>query len=198
MFGESRRCSTIDTILRIARSNARIPKKQVLSWVQSDDLNVQGLLVALIHDAAFYERIQPPLEYDEYHHLMKEYIARCLIDSPENAEYADSRWEAAYMLLCWFVDVWNDPSVPRWALADLKAFLAEMYLQHHELREVLVQRVLEHLFENAEVMRFFADWRKHPVLVVAYQQAEDWAALLPPADSFWRLREQEGRLFGER
>jgi hypothetical protein len=43
-----------------------------------------------------------------------------------------------------------------------------------EVRQALVQATLEHLFENREVAEYFSDWKRHPVLSIAYDEAMQW------------------------
>ncbi len=78
--------------------------------------------------------------------------------------------------LGWFAYLWDDPSVERSVLSDIKDHLRKLYLEgDSDVRLALVQGTLEHLFENASVRHFFADWLDNPTLQKAYEEAAEWS-----------------------
>jgi hypothetical protein len=53
--------------------------------------------------------------------------------------------------------------------------LAELYKRGDaEIRDAVVNAVLEHLFENSELADFYKDWQDDPVLTLAYRDALLW------------------------
>jgi hypothetical protein len=149
-----------------------IPRDAVLEWMRTDDIESMGALHVLITDE--YDRIQPPLEYGQYHPFVLTYLKRCLLENPQG-EWAETRYGAGYTFNGWFVGWWRDPARRTSTILELKEWLAALYLAGDaEVRQALVQATLEHLFENPAVSEYFSDWRGHPVLSTAYEQAMQW------------------------
>lgn len=149
-----------------------IARQRVLEWMRTDDIECMGALHSLITD--HYDRIQPPLQFDEYHPFVLRYFQRCVLEDPKS-EWAESRYSAGHTFIGWFVWSWRDPERRTSTVPELKEWLAALYLAGDaDVRRALVQATLEHLFENAEVVEYFSDWREHPILSTAYDEAMEW------------------------
>ena len=78
--------------------------------------------------------------------------------------------------MAWFGGLWDDPSIAKSALSEIKDQLRKLYLEgDSDVRLALIQGTLEHLFENASVCEFFADWLSDPELQKAYEEAAEWS-----------------------
>jgi hypothetical protein len=102
------------------------------------------------------------------------YYERCLREDP-GGEWSDSRYSAGWSLVNWMVGLWNQR--PDWhqGLVEWKTWLAQQYRQGDESqRTCIVTATLEHLFEHRGLAALFADWKKDPVLGVAYREAMEW------------------------
>ncbi len=151
-----------------------IAQEQIKSWMQTEDVEGQGAVFALLMKPHHAKRIAPPMTFDDYHHFVMRYYERCFRENPDG-EWADSRYSAGRSLVNWFIGNWNKSEVPRSAFADLKAWLETLYIKgDQELRICLVTATFEHLFENKKIAKYFSDWEKDPVLKVAYEEAMRW------------------------
>jgi hypothetical protein len=152
--------------------NRPIARQRMLEWMRADDIECMGAIYSLITD--HFDRIQPALQFDEYHPFVLTYFQRCLLEDPQS-EWAETRYGAGHNIIGWFVWSWRDPSQRSSTVARLKEWLAALYVAgDSELRTCLVQATLEHLFENREVSDYFSDWKEQPVLSTAYGEAMEW------------------------
>jgi len=147
----------------------------VSQWMDSSDLETMGAVFALLHTPEQYQRIKPALNFENYRTFHLRYYERCLREDPEG-EWCDSRYTAAHSLVAWFTGLWNDETMPREALRQLKSLLARLYLEgDEELKVAVITGALEHLFANRKILRFFADWKSDPHLKAAYFEALNYA-----------------------
>ena len=149
-----------------------IARKRVLQWMRTYDIDCMGALHSLITD--HYDRIQPALQFDEYHPFVLTYLERCFLEDPQS-EWAETRYGAGHTFNGWFVGWWRDPARRTSTVPELKEWLAALYVSGDaDVRKALVAATLEHLFENPEVAEYFSDWREHAVLSTAYDEAMEW------------------------
>lgn len=152
-----------------------IPQEQVLRWMLSDDVEVLGALYTLLSKQHHFQRINPLLTVSDMHPFTMRYYERCFLENPDG-EWSDSRYSAGWDLVNWFAGIWRDKKVQRKILGELKDWLANLYKEgDEELRICLVNATLEHLFENGEIAKYFADWKKDPLLAKAYSDAMLWS-----------------------
>jgi hypothetical protein len=148
-----------------------LSREVVQQWMNNSELEVMGAVFKLLHKPEHYKRITPPLNFDDYRSFHLTYYERCLRENPEGA-WCDSRYIAAHSLVAWFTGLWNDKSVPRDALRELKYLLARLYIEGDEkLRVAIITGVLEHLLAVRPLARFFADWKQDEELRAAYLEA---------------------------
>jgi hypothetical protein len=83
-----------------------IARDRVLEWMHTDDIECMGAIYSLISD--HFDRIQPPLQFDEYHPFVLAYFQRCLLEDPQS-EWAETRYGAGSNIIVWFVWSWRDP-----------------------------------------------------------------------------------------
>lgn len=149
-----------------------VPLSDVQAWMSSSDIEVLGFTHALMSDRRF--RIEPPIPLEDYVRFTKHYFGRCLKENPDG-EWSDSRHSAGTDLVNIFAGLWRDASVPRSVLKDLKAWLENIYREGDgDLRQCLIQALLEHLFEQEGIREFFSDWRQDALLADAYENACEW------------------------
>jgi hypothetical protein len=141
----------------------------------SDDIETLGALCHLLDKAAFRERIEPPLSFDEHQALFLRFYERCLLEDPKG-EWSGSRYEAGWSLAGWFRTLWNDAAVPRAKLFEIKRLLGRLYKEgDRDVRTCIVNATLEHLFEERRIASYFKDWTKDPLLAQAYSDASLWS-----------------------
>jgi hypothetical protein len=153
-------------------SEAReVPKPTVLKWMRSPDLHARGALYSLITDGACARMVTPPLEFDDYYPFVVEYLEECIEKNPDG-EWVDTRYIAGHELVSWIVDFWKKQTIPRSKLAEIKGRLAELYKRGDaDVRDGVVNGVLEHLFETRELANYFKEWEADPILRHAYRDA---------------------------
>src|SRR5580704_17651949 len=145
-----------------------ISREQVLDWMQSRDIEVRGCICAMICEYERARHIKPWLDLEDYYGFVIPYLEQCIEENPDG-EWSDSRYTAGYDLFKQIVHFWTGGSVPRTELAGIEQRLAELYKRSDaEVRDAVVNAVLEHLFENSELADFFKDWQDDPVLAPAY------------------------------
>lgn len=152
-----------------------IQKATILQWMSDKDMEVAGAVYHLLTDAKHYPRIEPPFSFAEFLKVFLSYGERCILEDPQG-EWADSRWTWAYDLVNCFDQWWEDETIPREALADIKNWLARVYRNGDDaIRTCVVQGTLEHLLEDENIRQFFTDWNEDPTLRKAYAEAMEWA-----------------------
>jgi hypothetical protein len=166
----------IQHIIDVAESLQIIPVSQVKEWLVHPSLDVQGVVTRLISKDS--SRITPELSFEEKFSAFQNYYRRCLIQNVESL-WVPNRYLAGYEIASWFNSLWEDSSVPREYLMRLKAMLRDLYLENEDLREVIVNAVLEHLFETPEIANFFKDWRADPTLSNPFALAMEWSEKSP-------------------
>ncbi len=162
----------IDKIKKLLQSTDSIPADKIMDWMKLDDIEILGAISSIITE--HYDRVEPAIPMETICNFQLNYFRRCLIENPDG-EYSDSRYTAGYDLAMWFKALWADKKVPKSIIKDLKSMLSQVYKSgDEEVRNCIVTSVLEHLFENPEIGKYFSDWQKNPVLKVAYNQALEW------------------------
>jgi len=158
-------------ILDAANSEHSIAYERFITWTKSASLEDLQILSELIFKKSFYERISPFLSINDYQNLLLGYYRRCIIENPKNDDLT-SRYEACWELLSWFNNLWKDKDENHKQLLEIKEYLSDLYRNgDKEIRHAIIYAVLEHLFENATIRRFFYDWKDCPLLSDAYKSA---------------------------
>ncbi|MDR1162870.1 MAG: hypothetical protein LBM17_03410 [Candidatus Accumulibacter sp.] len=161
------------------KENPKIPKKTLLKWMRSDDIEILASLYEYLLKPEYVERISPPLCRNEFAELLIRYFDRC-IRLNLDVDWCYGRYEAGWDLVNWFAYFWKDREASSKILARIKAWLASLYKNSdEEIRLCIVNATLEHLFEKRAVARYFSDWKKDPVLAVAYAEACEWTTYMP-------------------
>ena len=154
-----------------------VPLSELQSWMTSDDIEVLGYVDSVVHEPRF--RIEPPLSTDDYVKWVKHYCGRCFRENPDG-EWSDSSYSAGWELVRIFIVLWDNETVPRSALQELKNWIAETYKSADErLRTCIVQATLEHLFERKPIRHYFSDWKRDAELAKAYREACLWDMITP-------------------
>jgi hypothetical protein len=160
-----------------------VPKMQVLAWMEFPDLEVRAALYSIIADADLVKHVKPALELDDCFDFVISYLEQCMVEDPKS-EWADSRYGAGRQLVSWIIHFWESKEIPREKLVEIKGRLAALYTEGDEdMRDTLVNAVLEHLFEKQELVAFFEDWKNDPNLAKAYGDALAWIKEAPPGFS---------------
>lgn len=152
-----------------------IPRKNVLRWMKSKELEVLGVIDSYISSSKYNHRIDPPLELGDIISFKKRYLSRCLIEGQES-DWISGRYEAAWEIAAFFSSLWSDSNVSRDVVNDLKKWLGHQYAQAApDIRVSIVNGTLEHLFEVPEIANYFSDWKDIPDLCSAYLDAKKWS-----------------------
>jgi hypothetical protein len=169
-------CDNVSDILdQLGSQENTIPVERIREWMDRPEIEVQAAVFDLVMSAERVKKVIPYLTFEDYRAFIPKFLGRCIVENP-NTELTLSRWEAAYEFLAWFGRLWDDPSVEKSVFAEAKSLLRKLYLEgDSEVRLALIQGTLEHLFENASVREFFADWLKDPTLQKAYDEAAEWS-----------------------
>lgn len=152
-------------------NNNKIPREMVLNWMKNDNIEVKGAVYSFCTNSDYYVNVEPNLTAEDYYQFIKDYLKRCLIENP-SGEWSETRYEAGWGLVNWFKSYWQDKSLPRDYVSELKEWLAEIYMSgDDDIRMCISTAVLEHLFDNKGISNFFSDWQNDPVLKQAFEEA---------------------------
>jgi len=152
-----------------------LSRETVLRWANSSDLETMGAVFKFLHKPEHYRRVRPALGFEDYRKFHLRYFERVLKENPDSV-WCDSRYIAAHGLVGWFMGLWNDKSTPPEVLREIKMLVARLYMQGDEkLRICIITGVLEHLFADREILRYFAEWRQSVELDSAYLEALSYA-----------------------
>lgn len=144
--------------------------------MESTDIEAMGALIDLLSETKHAKRVEPPLTTDDIYPFVADYYERCLSQNPDG-EWSDSRTTAGWSFAKWFILLWEDNSVSRSMLSDLKVRLEKLCRGSREVCTALTTSVLEHLFQRAEILAFFADWKNDSVLRGPYDEASRLAVV---------------------
>jgi hypothetical protein len=153
-----------------------ITASTVRRWMRATDLEVKGAVSELFARDDAVRRIAPPLPETEVMEWLLAYLIECLRMDPQG-NWVSGRWGAAHSLMTWFLGLW----AARWDrsfLERIRTALADLYLAGEpDLRDAIEHRILEHLFEERSIRRFFDLWKDHPQLATAHEEASHWYRL---------------------
>lgn len=158
----------------IAAFEARRPiaLQKAIEWFCSADLEVCGVICAHLGRSEFLDLIQPQFKQEELDDLVVKYLLRCLVEDQES-EWIHSKYESAWALADWFNSV-IDNSKYSSKIAALVEHLRDLYLAHQELRTVLLNGLLEHIYSSPTARKFFSHWQDDPLLKSALDEAGLW------------------------
>jgi len=149
-----------------------LPLALFSSWWSSSDLEVQGAVYALMNKAGRGLRIDPWPSGEVVARFFRSYLARCIHEDP-NTDWTYSRYEAGWEVASWMASL--DGTGDAGELLRNRDWLADLYLGGSaEERTALVNAALEHIFERPSLRSLFRDWKDHPVLSKAYEDAALW------------------------
>lgn len=81
---------------------------------------------------------------------------------------------AGYDFARYFKRLWDQPSVPKSAVKDLKTSLARVYSAAPDtVRRNIINSALEQLFQTPDILKYFADWKEDALLKSAYDDARE-------------------------
>lgn len=148
-----------------------IPREKIDLWMQSNDMEVLGAVRYLILDKRYYMRINPPLSIYDYQKFLLPYYERCILENPDG-KWSETRYEAGWSIVNWFIHLWDDKSVSRQVIKELKIWIEKLYKQgNEEVRKCIVTATLEHLFVKKKIAKYFIDWREDDTLCHGYNEA---------------------------
>jgi hypothetical protein len=152
-----------------------VAKAEVVSWMKSPDIQVQGAIsYLLLEHPERARKIKPPLDREDYEVFLQSYLARCIREDP-TGEWAHSRYFAGYAVVAWLLGHWRRGDLEPGYAESWKTWIRDLYLTGDEkVRDAVVNGILEHLFEVKQMRKRFTDWRDHPELRVAYELACEW------------------------
>jgi hypothetical protein len=149
-----------------------VSRALVRTAMEREDVYVQATVYDYIMEPRYTRYIVPSLELADYLAFIPRFVRSCMqlqvSDQPMLGQEL-----VGYEFMQWLVSLYEDRNIPRRTLVELKCWLADFYRESdHELRLLIV--VVEHLFENKKIRRFFSDWKADPVLSRAYDEAQSW------------------------
>lgn len=168
----------LNEIESIFDSNSEsINKIQINKWKQSADREVLGALVELLMDKKYYTRIIPKLVFEDYYPFLFDYYIKCM-QNDFDGEWTHSSYIAAYELRGFIEGIWNDKQLSeqekKYLRKEIKNRLGKLCLiSERPFKDVLINGLLEHLFENNTIRAYFKAWEKKDILDDFFECAVD-------------------------
>ena len=142
--------------------------------MKETDIASLGAVHVIISKPEIEQAIDPPLSFKDHFNFRLVYYERCFFENPD-IEWADGSHAAGWTAASWICSIWNDQQTPKTTHKEIKKWLASIYIKGDErVKECLINATLEHIFEVKPIAQFFKDWRKDPVLKIAYETAMLW------------------------
>lgn len=153
---------------------AVVSKEQVDHWKQSVNIEVLGAVAELLLNKKLYKLIEPKPTVNDYYPFLYQFYTQCMKNDCEG-EWCPSRYIAAYELRNFIEGIWNNKSNGIEKIKkNFKHRISDFCINADEdLKDVIINGLLEHLFENNEIKVFFFDWKKNVVLNEFFECALD-------------------------
>ena len=165
---------TYEEILALLKTDEEISRSQVVELMKSEDLKVLGALYTLT-DRAYY-RIKPELGMETTCDFILHYYTRCIVENPRPGDYLYGRYEAGLIMSSWIKHLWNKRPQTEKVLEKVRDTLAEVYFRgDKEIQWCITYAVLEHVFEDKDMIVLFKGWKKKLHLREAYDAALEYA-----------------------
>jgi hypothetical protein len=158
-----------------------IPAATVVGWMQSTDSEIVGAIYKYLLKTRYLSRIAPPISADVITEFKLRHLEQCLVADikPKEGSWVYTRYEAGHDIAAMFVRLWfaTDRVSNEKFIRKVKDKLSTLYLAGDDsLRKCIIDAALEHMFEHPAIVKYFEDWKHHPQLSTAYQEALEWAA----------------------
>lgn len=155
------------------RSAEFISAEALHRWMQSPNLEILGVTYDAISELQILVKISPPLTDDHVQKFLQHYFQRCLVED-EQGDWCDSRYTASWDCANWLKAKWRQLSGEQ--RADWKVWLSTLYARGDAaLRQAIETGLLEHMFADREIAKYFQDWRDDATLGEAYRLARSVA-----------------------
>ncbi len=163
----------MDKIISYIDTNTKIPDYEINKWIESDDIEILGLLFYILDQRNNLIESFPSMEKTIKFYIY--YFRRCLIEDPQS-DWADNRYIAAYDLMRLYKALRKDICVPLNFLKDIRVMIRDVYkIGNKDVKESVINGVLEHLFEDKDIQLEFDEWRNDSELSKAYYEALEWS-----------------------
>lgn len=168
---------TVQTVeKKIMVETGPISRVEAETWMQSDDLQILGLVVQAFVDYGDLERIEPRLDMQVVYDFLLRYYQRCIREDP-HCEWADGRYGVGFHIAPWYH---NAPEVIDGSLlgflTEIRQLLRGLYLEGDEdVRDAIACGALEDILVQPRWREFFRDWCDDPILRAAYDYAMEYA-----------------------
>ena len=157
-------------IISLFKSHEIIDQENILKWMTSPRLDIQGALYVLTNIA--WDRIKPELTMQATCQFILDYYRRCIVENPTSGDYILNRYEAGWEMANWLKALYAGQPETSEILLNAENLLKEIYIQgDKETKECIINGILEHVFEEQSMVSLFDNWRKIPQLKIAYDEA---------------------------
>jgi hypothetical protein len=161
---------------RASKSNP-IPFDNLDYWISHDDVESLEVTAAIVHYLDYDKvtnNVTPPIKIDWYARTFMHYTKQCIMED-RDGEWRDSRYQAGWNFASWFNAIWQDKEKYETQIKDSKLLLRNLYLEgDDDIRVCVVNAILEHMFSDKSIAKFFLDWRNDEILNKAYRDALLW------------------------
>jgi hypothetical protein len=154
--------------------NSPIDKSLVLAWMQDSELEVIAAVSCYISKKDITDRITPQLKFNETFSFLLHLYARSLKEN-NPGEWAETQYGAAREVVGLIKSLWSNNQINAEQFGNFKKWLADLFITgDSDLKECIVNAILEHLFEDSTLLAQFEDWKSDRTLAVAYNDSLLW------------------------
>lgn len=165
----------IDTIKIEQHIESKHPIKEVdlHKWMFSNNLETLALLTHVFEK--YFKLIEKMPQKEEILAFYRRFFYKCFVEKCKDGEYVSNHYTEGNNLVGWYKYLKKDDEIPKEELINIKEMLKKLYLEgDDEIKSAVVCGVLEHLFEDLEIVKDFSDWERKPKLKKAYNEAIEW------------------------
>jgi len=116
--------SPLKDIVSEFNKSTPIAHEAVKRWMAAQDIEAMGALMGLFADKKHFQRIDPPLMFDEYFPFAARYYERTIRENPDG-EWSDSRTRAGWDFAKWFIQLWKNQPSYETEIKQLKTLLKD-------------------------------------------------------------------------
>lgn len=153
----------------------RVSQSELMSLMKDDDLEVQGCVYAHLEAPNALNCVDPPLTSNDWEQFAQSYLGRCILQNPDG-EWAHGSFPAAWDSVSLVRNIFNRANSVEADRQNIKRWIENLLRASSGIsREAIVTGLLEHVFEEKQILRYFEIWRDDPDFSGAYQDAILWS-----------------------
>lgn len=175
-------------MISLFESPKTIPKEKIIQWKKSANYEVIELLLNILTESKYVDKITPKLDfYDMFPFLIDKYIELMRVGTKIDTMLP---YCTAHDLKNIIEHFWDYKYIPSKEASKVKQKIKsklefECLNADKQYADVIINGLLEHLFDNRKIRKYFKDWENIQRLEIFYKcsisktEPIDWENLFP-------------------